>query len=125
MTIVEKEKEGVEARLLSYKFTEEELKELALTLARKNQEAAAVEKEKKAVTSEYKSKQDLIISEIGLLSNKVSTGQMIKEIDCKVQWHTPVAGIKTLTRQDVQESWEERMTDAEWNLFNAPDSPFN
>lgn len=118
----EKDKDSIEARLLSYKFSEDELKEIALTLARKNQEAAAVEKEKKAITSEYKMKQDFIASEIGLLSNKVSTGQMIREIDCRIRWHYPASGIKTITRTDTDETWEERMTSQEWNLFNTPES---
>lgn len=111
-------KSSVEERLLSYRFTEDEIKELSLTLARKNQEAAEVDKAKKAITSEYKMKQDFIASEIALLSNKVSTGQTIRDVACAIDWHTPKSGEKTITRLDTQETWIERMTQSEWNLFN-------
>jgi hypothetical protein len=112
-----------EIKLLTYSFTDEELKALALELARKIQEAAEVEKQKKAVVSEYKMKQDLIASEIGLLSNKVSSGQMIRETNCLIKWHFPNDGVKTFIRTDTMDSWEERMTQDEWNriqptLFN-------
>lgn len=107
-----------EERTLRHNFSDQEIHDLAIKLATKNREATNVEEEKKAVTSEFKFKTDMLKAEINLLSTKIGNGYEMRDVECEVQYHVPEAGTKLLTRMDTGETWSERMTSEEWNLFN-------
>lgn len=55
------------------------------------------------------------------LSNQVSDGFEYRDVDCDIEYHKPSQGRKKITRKDSGISWDEKMHDWEWNLFNQPD----
>lgn len=108
----------IERRTLKHVFTEQELLALSEDLAVKNQDLMSVENEKKSVVSGYGSRINEIKEGIGALSNKVANKFEHREVDCEVQYHTPEKGIKTLTRGDTGESFTEKMSEMDYDLFN-------
>lgn len=109
---------NTEERYLRYDFTATEIYELSLKLANKTQDKEKKESEKKSIVSQYKSEIDAIISEIQSCSSKVSNGYEMKKVDCKIEYHKPEQGKKTLTRADTGEKIVEKMSSEEFNLFN-------
>jgi hypothetical protein len=106
-----------ETRPLRYEFSREEITELAIELANHNQELRRIEEEKKSVVSEYGSKINISKERISSLSDKVSSGYEVRDIECEVRYHEPAKGMKTLTRLDTGFSWKDKMTDYDFNLF--------
>lgn len=106
-----------EKRQLRYDFTASEVHDFSLELATKNKEFVRIENESKAVASQYGSKLKTIKSEIAELSNKVSDGWELREIECDVAFHKPTQGMKTVTRKDNGRTYTEKMESYEWNLF--------
>ena len=107
-----------ERKSLKYEFTRDELLDLASELANKTQEMRQLEEQKKSVMSEYSSKTAIAREQVLLLSDKVSSGYEIRDVECEVLYHTPIEGMKTIIRTDTQHSWSEKMTGSDWNLFN-------
>lgn len=64
-----------------YKFTEDEKKEIAGVLARKNM----VEDEKKSVMSSYKDRIDRFEMDINKLSRNIIDGYEIRDFECRVE----------------------------------------
>lgn len=112
-----------EKRTLRYDFTAVETHDLSIKLANKTKELNAVEEEKKSISSQYKAKVNEVKASCNKLSNQVSDGFEFREIECSVEYHHPLQGVKTLTRSDNGKKFEEKMQDWEWNLFNQPDEP--
>ena len=110
-----------EKRSLRYDFTASEIHDLSIELAQKNKECVSLENEGKAVQSQYASKIKVVKSEIAKLSNQVSDGWEIRDIECDVVYHKPAKGKKTITRKDTGRSYVEPMESWEWNLFNQAD----
>lgn len=108
-------------RELRYDLTASEIHDLSLELAGKTIEFNAVTEEKKAATSQYTARLNEIKSQCTKLSNVVTDGFEMRNIDCEVSYHTPELGKKTFKRMDSGKQWVEKMDDADWNLFNQPD----
>jgi adenine-specific DNA methylase len=87
---------------LKTKLSPEELAEYAKTLSEKYIENVQLEADKKGVVAEYKAKIDVILGQMGLLSQKVSTQQEWRDVDCHwgYNWDTDK---KVLIRQDTGE----------------------
>lgn len=119
------ELQQTEKRTLRYDFTATETHDHALELAKKNQELAQLEDQKKSVISSYKARIDEVQARINALSEKVTTGWETRDIECRVAYHQPQEGKKTIFRTDTGKKVSvEAMTDYEWNLFNqAKDEP--
>lgn len=107
-----------EDRYLRYDFTAIEIHELSVRLANKTQEKSRVMEEKKSVTSQYKSKLDILDAELSDTSQKVANGYEMRKVDCKVDYHKPKQGQKTITRTDTNTATVEKMSSEEWNLWN-------
>lgn len=108
-------------RQLRYDFTAVETHDMALKLANKKRELAAVEEEKKSVTSQYAARVNEVKATCNKLSNQVSDGYEIRDVKCMIDYHKPEQGMKTLTREDNNQTIVEKMDNYEWNLFNQPD----
>jgi len=107
-----------EKKFLCYDFTALEIYELSLNLANKTKELSSIKEEKKAISSQYTAKENEARATCNKLSNQVSDGHEIREIECAIDYHKPAQGFKTLTRKDNGQKFEEKMADWEWNLFN-------
>ena len=113
-----------EDRSLKYQFTPDERAELSLQLANKNQNLGSLEDEKKSVNSNYSSRINETKEQINQLSNKVSAGYELRNVNLEVQYHVPKEGEKTLIRTDIDDSrdgmnksWVEKMTPMDYNLW--------
>lgn len=111
----------IEKKQLRYDFTAVEIHDLSLRLAHETKKLTAVEEEKKTIQSQYKAKVDEVKASTNTLSNLVSDGWEMREVECEVEFHKPRQGMKSLTRKDTGEVIEEKMTEWEWNLFNQVD----
>lgn len=112
----------IERRTLKYEFSAIETHELSLQLASKTKEKVALEEEKKSVASSYKARIDEVTATCNKLSNQVSDGFEMRDIECEGLHHQPEVGKKSIIRTDNNQLViVEKMTDYEWNLFNQPE----
>jgi hypothetical protein len=88
---------------LKYTFTDEELLALSKTMAKKNQDLGEVEDDKKRITADFSAKIQSFESEISALARKVYSGYEHRNVECKVLFHTPDIGMKTVVRTDSGE----------------------
>ena len=106
-----------ERKTLKYLFSDREKLILAGELANKQQELRQLEDQKKSINSEYASRINIAREHININADKLASGYEMREIDCKVQYHTPEQNKKLLLRLDTMEEWIEPMTDYDYNLF--------
>lgn len=99
-------------------FTEAEAHALAIDLAEGIKKLKAILAEKKDVVSKYKAEADKVKLACDDLSIKVSDGFEMRDIQCWVDYNTPSAGKKSITRIDTSEVTVEEMTEEDWTLFN-------
>ena len=71
-----------------YKFSREELEEIAVQFAEKWKEKLNVEDEKKSVMSQYKANLDLIEAEISSLTTKHRDRKEIRQIEAQLKLNT-------------------------------------
>lgn len=107
-----------EKRSLKYEFDSSELIELSRELANKTQEMRQLEEQRKSVVSEYTSKTNIAREQVLLLSDKVSSGYEIRDVECLVTFHEPTEGLKTIIRNDTGHTWTEKMTGSDYTLWN-------
>lgn len=88
---------------LKYVFTEQEIHEQGLELARVNQQVETLREEKKAVVSNYKAKIDRAETDMNVLSSNINNGYEYRNIECQVHLNTPNTGLKTVLRTDTGE----------------------
>ncbi len=93
---------------LQYDFTPEELAEFSKELARHTLERSRLEQQKREVDAQLKSQIEATNTQIALLANNISTGHMLRMIDCAVLWHNPRNGRATIARIDTGEVVRER-----------------
>jgi len=106
-----------EKRNLRYYFTAPETHELSLQLANKTKDLSQLEEDKKAVTANYGAKISGVRAEINKLSNQVSDGWELQEVECHIHYHQPSRGHKTIERLDTGAKTVEKMDPYDWNLF--------
>ncbi len=98
---------------LKTKLSAKELADYAQSLSEKYIDNVQLEADKKGNMAEYKAKADVIIGEMGLLSQKVSTQHEWRDVECHwfYNWDT---GKKQLVREDTRENVrEEKITQAD------------
>lgn len=111
-----------EKRSLRCDLTAKEVHDVSIQLAEKNKSLVAIEEEKKSVTSQYKARIDETKATINKLSNVVTDGFEMREIECTIEYHKPSQGKKTIIRKDLDKTHAiESMEEWEFNLFNQPD----
>lgn len=106
-----------ETRHLKYVFTTGEITEKGKNLADYNSQLKQLEDQKKATTSEFTSKIDSIKATINVESLKINQGFEFRNVNCHIEFHKPKDGMKTISRPDTGEVWEEKMTESDVNLF--------
>ena len=87
--------------LLKYVFTEQELKDFARDLARESTAASEAEEQKKAVTAQFAEKIAASKSRISVLARHINSGYEYRNIECRIAFHTPKEGRKTVYRLDA------------------------
>jgi hypothetical protein len=122
--ITEVEISKTERRTLRYEYTQEEKNDLSMQLAENTKKLVAVKEEKQSVVAQYSSRVKEVESRTNVLSNQIYDGWEHRDVECKVEYHKPVDGKKTITRLDTFEVWEEKMESYEFNLFNQPTDEF-
>ncbi len=87
---------------LKTRLSESELKQYAKDMSEKYIEHGQLEADKKGVVAEYKAKTDTLEGQLSLLSQKVSTQQEWRDVEChwEYNWKTDK---KRLIRQDTGE----------------------
>lgn len=106
-----------ETRNMKYTFNNEEKLQIAEMLSNQVQDKSSLLDEKKSIVSDYSSKINILDEKISLNSDKIARGYEFREVNCRVELHTPIEGFKTITRLDTNESWEEKMIQLDYDLF--------
>jgi hypothetical protein len=88
---------------LRYDFSQEELRQKAKDLALSVQKQARAQEEQKAAQAQFKQRIEFEAAQIAALSNNISMGWDMRNIDCEVQYHTPSQGWKRTVRLDTRE----------------------
>lgn len=88
---------------LAYQFSPEELIALGKELGESQIKLRQLDDDRKMVADEWKSKISSAEAHINSLSNKTSSGYEYRDIPCTVTYDCPVAGEKTITRDDTTE----------------------
>lgn len=96
---------------LRYEFTEDEIKEKGAALARSVQQQQLAQEEQKAAAAQFKERIERYNSEIGRYSREVSNGYEMRNIKCRVTFHTPTEGTKRIVRLDTGELVREMAMD--------------
>jgi phage shock protein A len=98
---------------LEHHFTDEEINQLAKQLAYENNNLEQCKSKKESVVSEFDNKIKVSETQIMSLSRNISSGSEYRDIVCEVRMNVPKVGIKTITRPDTGDYWEEAMSDKE------------
>lgn len=85
---------------LKYSFSHEEIHEKGLELARLSSEENSIDKERKAIASEFKAKLDGKAAQIEVIGTQINNGYEHRYIDCECHHHDPNTGMKTVYRKD-------------------------
>lgn len=88
---------------LKYEFSQDEIRQFGIDLARLSSEHSELEDEKKSVTSQFKAQMDAKHAEIQAVSNKINSGSERRSVDCEWRYNQPNSGMKQLWRLDTQE----------------------
>lgn len=105
---------------LKYSFSEEETRDHAKKLARKNQELAELELKKKQLAADIKAEMDAATADAAKLARWVNDEYDFRMVDCEVMYDSPGAGQKTIYRIDTGEVVKtEKMTSDECQMTLA------
>ena len=107
-------------RLLTHKFSDDEIKEMTDSLASQMMDVVKLQIEKKEEAAEYKRKIDRLMEQNNKLAVWLHDGEMEMPIACEVTMNHPKAGMKTVQRMDTYEKWEEHMEQDENRIDNLP-----
>jgi hypothetical protein len=84
------------------KFTDEEMKAMSLSMARKNGEAALAELNKKSAASQFKAEIEKLQADISDLSEKIIAGEHTENVECEAVLNYN-SNRKTIVRLDTKE----------------------
>lgn len=105
--------DGLVSMSLRCIFTPEELVERAKRLGEANRKKESLEADKKNIVAEYTSRIANQQLDIATLSEKVTNGYEHREVECRVVYDLPKAGMKTIYRNDTGEKVDERQMNDE------------
>lgn len=86
---------------LRYKFSDYETTALARELGQKLLDKSVLEEEKKRVAKQYGSRIDNLIGEIDALNEKITSGYMMRNVECGEFFHQPDSCMKEMRRLDT------------------------
>jgi hypothetical protein len=96
---------------LRYPFTPDELRDLGLQLAAREQDRIDAEAAKKSATATFNAQIGDLDKEIAELTRKVNTGYEMRPVEVMAVFDTPAIGMKRIVRMDNNETLrEEPMT---------------
>ena len=98
---------------LKYEFSEDEIKDMSYELARETRELRALNESKKEVMADFTGKIKAKEGSIDRTSEHIANGYEYRMVQCEVEYDDPEPGMKSFTRVDTGEVWEEPMTDLE------------
>jgi hypothetical protein len=102
------------AEYLKYSFSEEETRDNAKKLARKNQELTELELKKKQLAADIKAETDAATADAARLARWVNDEYDFRMVECEIVYDSPTAGRKTTYRIDTGEIVkEEKMSSDE------------
>lgn len=110
---------------VKYMFTETEKQEIATTLARANQRKVELEEQKKQVDADLKGQITDAETVIAREARKYTAGYEYRDVECRIDYHTPRQGMKQVRRMDTYELVREsEMTAAEMqdDLFEGEEA---
>lgn len=90
-------------KMLRYTFSREELLEIGKKLAEANFRKVQIDSDQKRVVSDFKVQAAKADSEIGSLSQNISSGYDLRMVKCVVEYNNPTVGQKTIRRLDTFE----------------------
>lgn len=96
---------------LRYQFTEAEIKERSLELARATTQAIEAEESKKAAAAQFA---DLVLrsrEKMSRLAREINNGYEMRDIECEIRLHKPSKGMAQIVRLDTGELVKERLMD--------------
>lgn len=111
---------------LRYDFSEEEIKDRSKRLALAVQTKVRAQEEQKAAQAQFKERIEGADAKIGQLSRDINMGWEMRQLDCYVQFHTPVQGSKRIVRKDTGELVRDmpmQLSELQQNLFAAEVQP--
>lgn len=86
---------------LDYHFTHDELLVIGKELGECQLKLRQLDDDRKMVADEWKAKISSAENHITSLSNKTSSGYEYRDVECTITFDAPVAGEKTVTRNDT------------------------
>lgn len=90
-------------RHLKYQFSQEERNNLASELANAYYDRSELESQLSSIKADFKGRIGSIETQIEKHTRKIRDGYEMREIECEVQFHTPVDGQKRIVRLDTGE----------------------
>ena len=90
-------------KMLRYTFSREELLEIGKKLAEANGRKVQIDSDQKRVVSDFKAQAAKADSEIGSLSQNISSGYDLRMVKCVIEYNSPIVGQKTIRRLDTFE----------------------
>ena len=104
---------ATEILFLRCNFSEEEMKQLSLELARAAQEETEAEEEKKATMAQFAESIASCKAKVSSLARKINNGYEMRNVECEVRLDDPSAGMATVVRLDTGETSKVRQMTAE------------
>ncbi len=99
-----------EKRWCKYEFIADELKDIAGSLAIKNQEEEEIEGEKKAVTSAFKERTERVKGEIRIAARLYKDGYEMRDIECVVERDFDTGEVRYIRTDTGQVAHTSKMT---------------
>lgn len=119
-----------ETRSLDHIFSEEEIKTMTDSLTEQMLKVVELQQEKKDNAAGYKRAIDSLMEQNNNLATWLHAGKREQSTAVEVLYNYPKDGIKTITRMDTYEQWEEEMGNWDNTLDNnvpltEDDDPLN
>jgi len=100
-------------KMLRYTFSQQELLEIGKKLAEANGRKVLIDSHQKRVVSDFKAQAAKADSEIGSLSQNISSGYDLRMVKCGIEYNSPCPGKKTIVRLDTFQTVEVLEMDAD------------
>jgi hypothetical protein len=107
-----------DTRRLMHKLSADEKEEMTANLTEQLIQIDQLNDEKKEVAASFKRRIDNLHEQNSRLAHWLNAGEREQDIAVEIRMNYPRNGIKTITRMDTFEAWEEPMPESEQNLMN-------
>lgn len=114
-----------ETRSLFRPLSEDETQEMTKNLTDNLMQIDSLTEEKKATAKQFKTQIDTLHDHNSNLAKWLNDKGRDLDTAVEVVYNWPKDGVKTITRMDTHEAWEETMTESENTLDNLPEPVYN